>query len=340
MEVIEINPCEMIEDPTKATRESAHTDREMPLEIFLKKIECLLSKPEITDIHITEHRPVWVRWLGELKPIPSLHVPTDGINAITHRILKLPTFDKVNCSCSWNSRRIRIRQSRTVGRKQLFLRILSNQAPAIHQLNYNAEQTQILQEIAADTTPGLYLVAGPTGSGKSTMMAAILQTMLNKLPVHICTIEDPIEYLLYDNVGVASQREIPNDVIDFATGVRDVLREDPDVIMIGEIRDPDTALHGLIASETGHKVIGTIHAGSCPDSIERFVGLLGRKENSNFYGRIAQVLRYVFYLPSKYKHTKGKRYMDILPVTEAIKTNIREGHIHRIPTYLSNLSNA
>jgi twitching motility protein PilT len=303
-------------------------------EEFLRKICWLLAKDGTTDIHITEGRSIWVRWNGELKEIPSLQVPEEGVNLITQRLLKLPTFDKVSCSCTWNNRRIRVRQSRTVGRKQLFLRVLSDRAPEIHQLNYNTSQTNILRSIADDTTPGLYLVAGPTGSGKSTLMASVLQTMLDNLPIHICTIEDPIEYILYDNVGVASQREIPNDVIDFATGVRDVLREDPDVIMIGEIRDPDTALHGLIASETGHKVIGTIHAGSCHDSIERFIGLLGRKENSNFYGRIAQVLRYVLYLPSKYKNTGNmKRPLDILTVNDAIKANIREGHIHRIPTY-------
>jgi len=302
---------------------------------FLQKVCQLLNKKGVTDIHLTEGRSAWVRWNGEVKEVPNMVVPQEGINLVTQKILRLPTFDRVNCSCTWESRRIRIRQSRTVGQKQLFLRILPDRAPGIDQLNYTPQHANILHAIASNTEPGLYLVAGPTGSGKSTLMAAVLQAILDNLPAHICTIEDPIEYILYNGAGEASQREIPNDVIDFATGVRDVLREDPDVIMIGEIRDPDTALYGLIASETGHKVIGTIHAGSCHDSIERLLGLLGQKENSNFYGRIAQVLRYVLFLPSKYKQAgEGtKRSMDAMEITEAIKSNIREGHIHRIPTY-------
>ena len=127
----------------------------------------------------------------------------------------------------------------------MLLRILPGKAPDLEQIGYHTIfRPQLTNK---PTQPGIFLVTGETGSGKSTLLAGVLQEYLNRYPIHIVTVEDPVEYLLFDACGEVSQREIPDDVESFAESVVNVLREDPDIIFFGEMRDPATA----IAAEQG-----------------------------------------------------------------------------------------
>ena len=118
---------------------------------------------------------------------------------------------------------------------------------------------------------GFILVTGPTGSGKSSTLAAMIKEISEKRAVHIVTIEDPIEFLFRDAVGAISQREVGDDTTTFHQALRNTLRQDPDVIMVGEMRDPETIMTAMTAAETGHLVFSTLHTNSAAQSIDRII---------------------------------------------------------------------
>jgi len=237
---------------------------------YIIKTSELINTPGITDVHITEGDNIWYRLYGQMNET-EVWVPSEGVMMIASTVFKLGNWDRGNKSCSFNGRRLRLRFSRTRQRIQLFIRILPGDIPG-------AEQTgalDVIKKIIPDIlSPGLFLVSGATGSGKSTFLASYMQHLLDSFPIHIVTIEDPIEYILKKGLGQASQREIPDDVSNYEEAVRDSLREDPDVILVGEIRDGNTASAALTAAETGHLVLGTVHASSPAGVVERMKGLL------------------------------------------------------------------
>jgi len=125
---------------------------------------------------------------------------------------------------------------------------------------------------------GLVLVTGPTGSGKSTTLASMIQYILDNEPVHVITVEDPIEYLFKHSKGIVNQREIGQDVPSFSDALRSALREDPDVILVGEMRDRETIEMALRAAETGHLVFGTLHTNTAISTINRIVDVFSAEE--------------------------------------------------------------
>ena len=156
---------------------------------------------------------------------------------------------------------------------QVFFRTLPKDIPPV------ASRLADILAPASSPAPGIMLVSGLTGSGKSTLLASMVQGYLESGGAHIVTIEDPIEYLFKGtSFGYASQRDVGRDVPSFAEGVKRTLREDPDVIMVGEIRDSETAIAALTAAETGHMVLATVHAPGCFGAIDRYLALLGSDE--------------------------------------------------------------
>lgn len=237
---------------------------------YILKTTELVNTPGVTDIHLTEGDNIWFRLYGQLVET-DVYVPSEGVMMVASSVFKLGTWDRGNRACNFEGRRLRLRFSRTRQRAQLFVRILPGDAPG-------AEKTgalDVIKKIVPDIlAPGLFLVSGATGSGKSTFLASYMQYLLESYPIHIVTIEDPIEYVLKKGSGQVSQREIPDDVRTYEEAVRDSLREDPDVILVGEIRDGETAAAALTAAETGHLVLGTVHASSPAGVVERMKGLL------------------------------------------------------------------
>ncbi|MCL1940908.1 MAG: type IV pilus twitching motility protein PilT [Synergistaceae bacterium] len=174
---------------------------------------------------------------------------------------------------------------------------------------------------------GLILIAGKTGSGKSSLLASILQEYINKYPVHVLTIEDPIEYTLYEGLGYATQKEIGSDAPDYPTALRQAMRETPNIILVGEIRDQETAMSVLNAAETGHLVLGTIHAQGASGPSERILGLTNNVGTSN--QRIAQTLKVsitVSSSPEEYTYSFTR-------ITEAVRKLILEGQLQHWKNY-------
>lgn len=172
---------------------------------------------------------------------------------------------------------------------------------------------------------GIILITGATGSGKSTTLAAIIDRINKTSKKHIITLEEPIEYLHKSDKSIISQRECGKDTVDFLEGLKSSLRQDPDVIMIGEIRDKKTVETALSASETGHLVLSTVHTSKASEAIDRIVNLFEAERHKEIRGLLANQLRYVF-SQRLVKANNGRRAIfEIMKNTNSIAAMIREG---------------
>jgi twitching motility protein PilT len=178
---------------------------------------------------------------------------------------------------------------------------------------------------------GLILVTGPTGSGKSTSMAAMINHINNHAERYIVTIEDPIEYIHKDNKSVIIQRNVGEDTESFATALKHTLRHDPDVIVVGEMRDLTTIAIALSAAETGHLVLGTLHTVDASETIDRVVEVFPGEQQAQIRLQLSQVLLAVL-SQTLVPRIGGGRVpaLEIMLCTNAIKNLIREGQVHQI----------
>ena len=178
---------------------------------------------------------------------------------------------------------------------------------------------------------GLVLVTGPTGSGKSTTLAAMVDYINFKDKKHILTLEDPIEFVHTSKKSLINQRQIGIDTDSFASGLRSSLRQDPDVILIGEMRDLDTISIALTAAETGHLVFGTLHTKDAPSSIDRIVDVFPPEQQSQVKVQLSEVLVGVISQRLLKKKTGGRvAAYEIMVMVPAIKNLIRTGKIHQV----------
>ncbi len=210
-------------------------------------------------------------------------------------------------------------------------RVIPNQVPLIDDLN--------LPPIArglTDLPRGLVLVTGHTGSGKSTTLAGMIGVINKKYKKRIITLEDPIEYLLENEVSMIEQREIGFDCPDFASGLRHALRQDPDIIMVGEMRDLETTGSTITAAETGHLVFSTLHTMNAPQTIERIIDIYPANQQDQIRAMLANTLQAVV------SQTLFKRIdkpgmvpcTEILLCTMAVRNCIRENRIYEIPNII------
>ena len=181
-------------------------------------------------------------------------------------------------------------------------------------------------------TKGLVLVTGPTGSGKSTTLAAMLDRINSNRPAHIMTIEDPIEYIHHHKKSIVNQREIGADTESFGHALKYVLRQDPDVILIGEMRDRETIGAALTISETGHLVFATLHTNSTFEAVNRIVDAFPADQQKQIYTQLAFVLEGVVTQQLVPRARGGGRAMvaEVLVCTPGVKAVIREGKTHQI----------
>lgn len=293
-----------------------------------------VDKEKVTDIYFTEDNPVITRSGGGEITREKFRIPMESVidfvsncKSTTQDIYKLIVSGRpCNLSIETNSeQRIRVKVSYSMGKIQIFFRVLPTYPPDLNSLGYEHIITDLRR---VDMESGLFVVSGETGSGKSTFMASWLEARLKEKRIHVVTVEDPVEYIIRPYQGFVSQREVGLDVPDFAEGVRSSLREDPDIIMVGEIRDVFTATAALTAAETGHFVICTIHAGTHAGVIDRLFGLLGENEASM---RLSNI--YAGGLGLKRIFSDKNRFTNeanLMLGTTAVKTAIREGKTQQI----------
>ncbi|UQD52906.1 type IV pili twitching motility protein PilT [Bacillus methanolicus] len=207
------------------------------------------------------------------------------------------------------------------------IRIVPTKIPTLQEL----ELPPVLAKIA-EKPQGLVLVTGPTGSGKSTTLAAMINHMNQTMRKHIITLEDPIEYLHKHGTCIIDQREVGFDTNNFANGLRASLRQDPDVIMVGEMRDLETIQTAITAAETGHLVFGTLHTASAPDTINRIIDVFPPSQQAQIRFQLASVLVAIIsqrlFLKADKKGRKAAT--EILLNNSAVANLIRNEKIHQI----------
>jgi twitching motility protein PilT len=211
------------------------------------------------------------------------------------------------------------------------MRVLSEQPPTLEKLN--------LPEMCRKATSfanGLVLVTGPTGSGKSTTLAAMINDINMKLHGHILTLEDPIEFQHESKLCAVSQRSFGADFTSFGSAMRAAFREDPDVILVGEMRDPETISLAIKAAETGRLVFSTLHTNSASKTVDRMINVFPADEQAQIRTVLSETLRVIISQKLVPSADKKKRYCihDILVNTKAVANLIREGKTFQIPSLM------
>jgi twitching motility protein PilT len=183
---------------------------------------------------------------------------------------------------------------------------------------------------------GLVLVTGPTGSGKTTTLASLLDVANRTRHAHIVTIEDPIEYLHSHNTCVVNQREVGSDTADFAVALKHVLRQDPDIILVGELRDLETTSVAVTAAETGHLVLATLHTQSAAQTVDRLIDIFPPHQQQQIRAQLSNCLQGVVTQALAPRLDGGGRTVvcEVMMATPAIRNLIREGKVHQIPSFL------
>jgi twitching motility protein PilT len=263
--------------------------------------DMLASHSGISDLNFTVGRPYQVEAYGELKTVdvnPRVRVLTSyqteriALNIIgPNRRLLRDLAERGACDCSYalgNEERFRVNIFRQRGNLSIVMRKMASVMPSIDSLALQP----IFYEMCREKN-GLILVTGATGSGKTTTLSAMLNEINATLPVHVVTLEDPIEFIHEHKVATFNQRELGADFEDFASGLRSSLRQAPKVILVGEMRDRATVEIALTAAETGHLVLSTIHTINAGQSINRILGMFNRDEEQQLRLRLSEMLRWV-----------------------------------------------
>lgn len=297
-----------------------------------------------SDLHLTEGLPPVLRLQGRLVPTagPVLSASDTErlLAAITTDEQRSVFYQQGELDFAYTIRgmsRFRIHSFRQRGFTALAIRIIPDTIPTLEQLAY----TNVLQVLARKKR-GLVIISGPAGSGKSTTLAAMLELINRERNCHIITIEDPIEYWHRHNRSMVNQREINRDTSSFGNALRAALREDPDVIMLGEMRDAETISTAITAAETGHLVLATLHTGDAVQTIDRIIDAFPAYQQQQIRIQLALSLQGIIAQQLVPCCNSGKRVaaMEVLLATPAVCNLIREGKSQQILSVIQTSVNA
>lgn len=291
-----------------------------------------------SDVHICSGYPVSMRIDGSVIPIEQEIVSGDQAKEMAKSIMtsvQLQTLEEkgeVDFAYSKDGQpRLRMNVYSQNNSIAICARLLNDYIPKITQLGLPVELLDVI-----DKRRGLVLVTGITGSGKSTTLAALIQAMNEKYNHHIITIEEPIEYVYPKGRSIISQREIGSDSISFGNALRASLRQDPDVILVGEMRDFETIQTAISAAETGHLVLSTLHTVSASGAVDRIIDVFPQHQQQQIRAQLADVLECIVSQQLIPMVTGGRAVAtELLFATSAIKNYIREGKTYQIPNAIT-----
>ncbi|MBP1689726.1 MAG: pilT [Deltaproteobacteria bacterium] len=288
-----------------------------------------------SDLHLSAGQAPRLRVDGDLMPLDYPAMSAEEVMAVVETVLspeQLARFEaehELDLSCALDDvGRFRVNvfmQSRGPG---AVLRRIPTVIPSLESLGLPPIFTQLCER-----ERGLVLVTGPTGSGKSTTLAAMVDHINNTWDAHILTVEDPIEFVHHSKRCLVNQREIGPHTGSFANALKSALREDPDVILVGEMRDLETISLALTAAETGHLVFGTLHTSSAPKTIDRIIDVFPSGQQGQIRTMLSESLEAV--LAQRLLKKKGGGRVaatEILVGVPAVRNLIREAKLHQIPS--------
>lgn len=290
-----------------------------------------------SDVHLTVGSKPMMRIQGKLSPLADNIVTAADMESFAAALLtkrlnaEFERIGEVDFAYSLNDAiRCRMNFFRQCGSIAAAIRLIAAQIPTCEELGL----PQIVRDFAA-LKYGLVLITGPTSSGKSTTLAALINKLNEEQSMHILTLEDPVEYKHAAKKSIINQREVGSDTKSFAAGLRSALREDPDVIMVGELRDKETMSTALKAAETGHLVFATLHTGDAVTTVSRIIDFFPENQQQ-IKSQLAACLQGIAcqeLLPDACGNGRVAAF-EIMTMTPALRNLIREGKVHQLESFI------
>ena len=305
--------------------------------MFDKLEQLAKDNKKISDFHLRAGAPMAYRQTGEIVKVADTPVTAQDLkdlismNCNEKEVLKFEKTHELDSAVMLSGLRFRANFYKTINGPAAVLRRVESKIPDMSAFDL----PQSLYDVV-DMHKGLVLVTGPTGSGKSTTLAAIINEINKTRTANIITVEDPVEFIHKDARSIVSHREIGKQTESFASALKAALREDPDVIMVGEMRDLETVGLALTAAETGHLVFGTLHTSGAPETINRIIDVFPPEQQSQIRAQISTSLKMV--VTQRLLKTKDGQgrvgAFEIMKCTPPIQNLIREAKIHQIPSVM------
>jgi len=305
--------------------------------MFDKLEQLAKDSKKISDFHLRAGDPMAYRQTGEIVKVADTPVTAQDLkdliamNCNEKEVLKFEKTHELDSAVMLSGLRFRANFYKTINGPAAVLRRVESKIPDMSAFDL----PQSLYDVV-DMHKGLVLVTGPTGSGKSTTLAAIINEINKTRTANIITVEDPVEFIHKDARSIVSHREIGKQTESFASALKAALREDPDVIMVGEMRDLETVGLALTAAETGHLVFGTLHTSGAPETINRIIDVFPPEQQSQIRAQISTSLKMV--VTQRLLKTKDGQgrvgAFEIMKCTPPIQNLIREAKIHQIPSVM------
>ena len=302
-----------------------------------KILEIFKKNTKISDIHLRGGTHIAYRAMGDIIIDKNSKVENKDVeellkkNCSESEIQIFNAKKELDCAVTLGELRFRANFYKTLTGTAAVFRKVETKIPSMDSLSL----PNVLYELV-DAHKGLVLVTGPTGSGKSTTLASIIDQINENRPVNIITIEDPVEFIHNDKKSIISQREVGKQTESFAKALKGALREDPDVILVGELRDLETIGMALTAAETGHLVFATLHTSGASNTINRLIDVFPAEQQSQIRSQISESLKMAI-TQKLFKKKDGSGRVaafEIMVCNPAIKNLIRESKIHQIPSVM------
>ena len=305
--------------------------------MFEKLEELAKNNKKISDFHIRSGWPLAFRQTGEIHKVQEVMVKAQDLqdlistNCNEVEMKKFNDTHELDSSVTLSGLRFRANFYKTINGPAAVLRRVESVIPEMGQFDLPPALYDII-----DMHKGLVLVTGPTGSGKSTTLAAIVNEINKTTTANIITVEDPVDFIHKDIKSIVSHREVGKQTQTFASALKAALREDPDVILVGEMRDLETVGLALTAAETGHLVFGTLHTSGAPNTINRIIDVFPPEQQAQIRAQISTSLKMV--VTQRLLKTKDGQgrcgAFEVMKCTAPIQNLIREAKIHQIPSIM------